>query len=133
MLGCGRERRIKMSNIKDPADILKMKDEQIVEALMAARDAQEQAKAEEVELKEILLERMHKKKQDGFIAGHWGVTRFKMTRFQTSLEDARKYGATKTEEKVDTTLLGKLYKAGTKIPGAVESEQLRITEIKQEA
>jgi hypothetical protein len=119
--------------IKDPADILKLTNEQIVEALMASREAQEEAKAEEVMLKEILIEKMTKKKLDGLTAGHWMVTKFKSVRFQTSLEDARKYGATKTEEKVDTTLLGKIYKSGTKVPGATESIQLRITEIKQEA
>lgn len=116
--------------IKDPADILKMTDEQIVEALMASREAQEEAKAEEVMLKEVLIEKMEKKKQDGFVAGHWGVTKFKMVRFTTTIEDARKFGATKTEEKVDTTLLGKIYKSGTEVPGATESTQIRITEIK---
>ena len=121
-----------MKTIKEPADILKLKIEDLVELYVGTRDQQDELEAQRQAVKVEIMERLTKEKVDGKQVGDWAVTKFKMITFKTSLEDARKYGATKTEEKPDTTILRKLYNKGEKIPGAEEREELRVSLIEKE-
>ena len=118
--------------IKDPAEILKMKVEDLVEFYVATRDEQDQLEAQRQAVKVEIMDRLTKAKVDGMQVKDWAVTKFKMVAFKTSLEDAKKYGAVKVEEKPDTTILRKLYNKGEKIAGAEEKEELRVTLIEKE-
>lgn len=118
-----------MQNIKDPAEILEMSLEDLVTLYVDTREQEEDIAAQKTAVKQEIIERLKKAKLDGTQVGNYAVTKFKMITFATTLEDAKKYGAVKTEEKPDTTILRKLFDKGEKIPGANEREELRVKEI----
>lgn len=118
--------------IKDPAEILKMSDEELVQLYVETRQEEEDVAAQKLAVKQELIERLKKENRDGKEIGEYSVTRFKMVTFKTSLEEAKKHGAVKVEEKPDLILLRKLYDNGVKIEGAGEREELRVSLIEKE-
>lgn len=65
------------------------------------------------------------------VAGY-SVTRFpKVYVNKVTLETAKKYGATKTKEVVDTTIVTKLVKSGEEIPGAEIRQQILIAKLRE--
>ncbi len=112
--------------MKNPAEILEMSLEDLVELYVNTREQEEEVAAQKTAVKTEIIERLKKAKLDGTQVGDYAVTKFRMITFQTTLEDAKKYGAVKTEEKPDTTILRKLFDKGETIPGAIEREELRV-------
>lgn len=100
--------------------------EDLVELYVNTREQEEEVAAQKTAVKTEIIERLKKAKLDGTQVGDYAVTKFRMITFQTTLEDAKKYGAVKVEEKADTTILRKLFDKGEKIPGAIEREELRV-------
>lgn len=106
--------------------------EDLVERIERLNYKEEEVVAEKVEIRNEIGLRLKKEKRDSKIVGDWALTVYKKVTFKTSVPEAREFGATKTEEKIDLDKLKKLYKAGANIPGIVESEQLRMSKVNQE-
>lgn len=80
-----------------------------------------------------LMARLDAENVKGKIVGNKAITKVQSIRFGTSLDDARELGATKTEEKVDTTKLRKLHDSGVTIPDTNISEYVMVKELKTKA
>lgn len=131
---------MKNANIKNPAEMLTMTDEQLVEFYWATVEAEdklalkeEEIKAQKSEIKALFADRIQASKRDGAMIGDTSITVYtKVYSNKVTLEIARNLGATKTEEKVDSAKIGKLVKAGANVEGAEQRREVRITKTKPE-
>ncbi len=76
------------------------------------------------ELSHAILKQMTEKTL--FVAGYI-VRRYDRFSIKTSLEEARKFGATKMEEVLDRGKLKKLHQSGQEIPGITPSTCIQIS------
>ena len=106
--------------------------QELVERVERLNYKEEEVVAEKVEIRNEIGMRLKKEKRDSKIVGDWAVTLYKKVLFKTTVTQAREFGATKSEEKIDLDKLKKLYKAGANIPGVVEAESLRMSKLNQE-
>jgi hypothetical protein len=118
-----------MKKIIDPVKITKYTSEELLEIKENLELAISTATEDIVGIKMELTERLKKMDLKSDKIGKWLLTRYIDTRFQTTLDQARELGATKVTEKVDSSQLKKIVKAGGKVPGVVEGERLRIAVI----
>lgn len=112
--------------------IVEMTESELVERYERLGYKEEEVVAEKVEIRNEIGLRLKKQKRDSKIVGDWAVTVYKKVLFKTTVPQAREFGATKSEEKIDLDKLKKLYKAGANIPGVVEAEALRMAKVNQE-
>lgn len=120
--------------INDPAEILSLPDEKLEELYWQTVQEQEDLTAQKLAVKEEMVERIKKTKQSQGKFGESIATRYPkiyVTK-DCTLSIAEKWGAIKTEPKVDSAVISKLYKAGNKIPGVEERWELKITKITKE-
>lgn len=121
------------SNLNDPANLLKLTDEQLEKVYWETIQQEEDIKAQKLAIKVEFTERVKKTNQSQGRFGETLVTRYpKIYTNGVTLETAEKFGATKTEVKVDGAVVSKLYKAGNKIEGVEERWELKVTKIKKE-
>lgn len=119
--------------MNDPADLQKAKPEDLVTLYQQTLDEIDHMLALKEAIKQEFGARLVTQNQDSKEYAGYGVARFpKVYVNAVSLETARKFGATKTEEKVNTTIITKLVKAGTQIEGAEIRYEIRITKLKEQ-
>lgn len=119
--------------INDPAKIVEIKSEELVQIYENTLNTIDELLAQKEAIKQEFDARLQADKQDSKEIAGWGVTRFqKIYSSGVTLETARKFGATKTEEKVNTTIITKLVKAGTEIEGAEIRHEIRIAKLKEQ-
>ncbi len=111
----------------EPNDLTNATKEQLVEAYAEACEKEEEIKAEKQVIKEELMSRMD---TDAEIIGDYSVSKVKRVTFETSVEDARRFGAVK--EAIDTQVLSKVFKAGQEVPGVKVTQYLLIKNVQQE-
>jgi len=117
--------------MNDPAQLQEAKSEELVQLYENTLDEIDHLLALKEAIKQEFDARLIADKQDSKEVAGWGVTRFpKVYANGVSLETARTFGATKTEEKVNTAVITKLVKAGTKVEGAEIRYEVRISKIK---
>lgn len=97
--------------------------EELVTRLQQVMVETEQLEAEESEIRNMLIEKMDTKSE---IIGDLALTKVTTTRFSTKLPEAKKLGATKMKEVVDTEILKIMYERGEKIPGVNVTTYLKV-------
>lgn len=112
--------------------LIEMSLEELVDRVERLNYKEEEVVAEKVEIRNEIAIRLKKEKRDSKIVGDWALTLYKKVLFKTTVVQAREFGATKSEEKIDLDKLKKLYKAGANIPGVQEAESLRMSKVNQE-
>ena len=121
------------NKLEDPADLLKLTDQQEEEANWETVQQEEDIKAQKMAIREEFIERVKKTKQTQGKFGESIATRYpKIYTSGVKMETAEKWGAVKTEIKVDGAVISKLYKAGNKIEGVEERWEIKVTKIKKE-
>ena len=106
-----------MKDLKDPAELQTIGDNDLTELYWQTIQQIEDLEAQKVALKAEADARLQERKRNTLQFGESDVTRFpKVYMTSVSLETARKFGAVQVQEKVNTTILQKLYKSGTKKP-----------------
>jgi len=121
-----------MNTIADPAQLQEMKPEDLVQLYEDTLNEIDEKLATKEAIKQEFDARLQAIKQDSKEYAGWGVTRYpKVYTNNVSLETARAFGATKTEEKVNTTIITKLVKGGSKIDGAEIRMEVRIAKLKE--
>lgn len=115
----------------NPADYEKMTLEELGQAFIDANETLKVAEDEKKGLGQLLVERMKEEKQDGFMVGNTALSRRTMTRYNTTLEEARVLGATKMEEKPDTVILKQLDQKGITVPGKAVIEFVVTKEVEE--
>jgi hypothetical protein len=108
-------------------------DEQLGEEWENLSHLEEQVKEYKAYIRDEALFRMDERGVNSFFAGN------KMIKDQSrniysdvELETARKFGAVKMEEKVDTTMLGSLIKKGAEVPGVRVTRFIKVENIENE-
>lgn len=120
--------------MNDPAEIIKLSPEQLIQLYEDTLDQIDEMLATKEVIKQEFGARLIKEKRDSKEVDGWGVTRFpKVYTSKVSLEEARKFGAVKTVEKVNSAIITKLVKAGTKVLGIEVRHEVRITKLKMQA
>jgi len=121
-----------MNTMADPANLSKIEPEVLIQLYEDTLNAIDEKLAIKEVIKQEFDARLQVIKQDSKEYAGWGVTRFpKVYTNNVSIETARTFGATKTEEKVNTTIITKLVKSGTKIEGAEIRMEVRIAKLKE--
>ena len=121
------------NKLEDPADLLKLTDQQLEEAYWETVQQEEDIKAQKMAIREEFIERVKKTKQTQGKFGESIATIYpKIYTSGVKMETAEKWGAVKTEIKVDGAVISKLYKAGNKIEGVEERWEIKVTKIKKE-
>jgi hypothetical protein len=87
------------------------------EQVQAYRDLGKQINELEAKRKELSLSIFQQLAEEKTIIAGYTVRRYERLSFRVPLEQAREYGATKTEEVIDKEALKKLYESGAEIPG----------------
>lgn len=122
-----------MIELKNPVELHEMKDDVLTELYWQTVQQMEDLDAQKAAIKAEADARLQDKKRNSLQFGESDVTRFpKVYTSRVSIETARKYGATKMEEKIVGPILTKIYKSGTKIEGVEERWEVRITKIEKE-
>lgn len=85
-----------------------------------------------VMIRSELIDRLKEENKDGELIDEHEISIRKRVNVKTPIEKARELGATKQEEKVDTTKIRKLHASGVKIEGVTETEYLSVRRIQQE-
>jgi len=119
--------------LNDPANLEKLNDSQLEESYWETVQEEENIKAQKLAIREEFVERVKKTKQPSGKFGESIATRYpKIYTGGVTVTEAEKWGAVKTEVKVDGAVVSKLYKAGNKIEGVEEKWEIKITKIKKE-
>jgi len=115
--------------MKNPADLLKMGKEELIELNDQTEAELEELEAQRVAIREEIL---HKIAGDAEIIGNRSFTKVKIYNFDVDLNKAKELGATKVipaKEAIDNNKLKRLLKAGAKIKHEIV-ERLMIREVK---
>lgn len=122
-----------MLEIKDPAELQNLKDEEVVELYWQTIQQIEDLEGQKSAIKTEVDARLQDRKRNTLQFGDSDVTRYpKVYTNKVTIETAREFGATKTEEKILGPILTKLHKSGIKIDGISERWEVRITKIEKE-
>ncbi len=76
------------------------------------------------ELSQLIFQQMPEK---AMAVGEYTVRRYERLSFKTPLEEARAFGATKTEEVLDKKLLKELYEAGQPVSGVTPVTYISVS------
>ncbi len=112
--------------MKDPADILTLTKEQLVELYANTLHEQEDIEATIKVIKDELVTRMD---TNGEIIGDYSLTKAKRINFKVTLDEAKELGAVKPA--IDNTILKQLYDKGIEIAHEV-TEYLLIKAVKHD-
>jgi len=94
----------------DPARVLRLSKEQLVERFAETCRIEEEIQAQKMAIKDALVEKLE---GDGEVIGDYSVVKAKRINFKVDLEKAKELGAVK--EAVDSSALKKLYDKGIEI------------------
>ena len=112
--------------MKDPADILKLSKEQLVELYANTLNEQEEVEATIKVIKDELASRMD---TNGEVIGDYSITKAKRINWKVTFEQAKELGAVKPA--IDNTVLKQLYDKGIEIAHEV-TEYLLIKAVKHD-
>ena len=101
----------------------------LVELFQQAAALKEEAEATIEVVKDELITRLKAEKKDGDIINQIAVQIIKVIRFKTSVDQAREFGATVSKETVDSKVLRRLFDQGIEIPGASNTEYLKVQQL----
>lgn len=112
--------------MKDPADILKLSKEQLVELYANTLHEQEDVESTIKVIKDELTSRMD---TNGEVIGDYSITKAKRINWKITFDEAKELGAVKPA--IDTAVLKKLYDKGIEIAHEI-TEYLLIKAVKHD-
>lgn len=122
-----------MKHIKDPGQLVTAKKEDLIELWENTLNEIDELLAQKETIKQEFEARIAAKEMSDSeeVAGYI-ITRFpKVYANKVTLGEAQKHGATVLKEIVNTTLLTKIIKAGTKVEGSEIRYEIRVVKQKQ--
>jgi len=117
----------------DPNQLQTLDDKSLLKIFQTAEVKVEELKSTMSVIKDEFITRLDKKGLSSTQVDDFSITKVTRNSYsQVPIDEARKLGATKTEEKVDGRVIGNLVKKGMKIKGVTQSLFIQIRAIKKD-
>lgn len=116
----------------DPHQLQALSDKELLEFFQRAEAEAEDLKSVMSVIKDEFITRLDDKGLDSTQVGDFAVMKVARNSYSgVPIKEARKLGATKTEEKVDGSVIGRLIKKGVKVKGVTQTLFIQIRAIKK--